>query len=238
MSACLSHPSPNFGARRDGAVPRLIVIHYTAMTSAEAALERLCDPEAEVSCHWLVGADGSLSSLVEEEMRAWHAGMGGWRDCTDINSASIGVELDNDGASPFPEAQMAALERLLGEIMERWSIPPAGVLGHSDTAFTRKSDPGPRFDWRRLARSDLAVWPDADRGTAGELSWWHDFAASFGYRIYVAETEDCGDPEAAAFHAFRTRFRPGYSGPLDVTDLRLAQDLARRFSIDPLRGAT
>ena len=149
----LTHPSPNFGARRGGARPSLVVIHYTAMESAEAALARLCDPAAEVSSHWLIGADGALFSLVAEEMRAWHAGAGSWGDVVDVNSASIGIELDNDGVSPFPEAQMVALEELLGGVLARWGIPPEGVIGHSDSAPGRKIDPGPRFDWGRLALS-------------------------------------------------------------------------------------
>jgi N-acetylmuramoyl-L-alanine amidase len=159
----VARPSPNCGERRDGLRPSLVVLHYTAMASAEAALARLCDPGAEVSCHWLIDEDGRLFALVPEELRAWHAGAGTWRGRGDVNSRSIGIELQNDGRSPFPERQMAALERLLPGIMARWEIAPAGVIAHSDMAPDRKADPGPRFDWRRLARAGLSVWPEARR---------------------------------------------------------------------------
>lgn len=148
----VSRPSPNFGPRRDGASVRLVLIHYTAMESAEAALERLCDPEAEVSAHYLIGRDGRLYGLVDEAMRAWHAGTGAWGEIEDVNSASIGIELDNDGASPFSEPMMATLEILLDDLLERYGLGPEAVLAHSDTAPGRKIDPGPRFDWARLER--------------------------------------------------------------------------------------
>ena len=150
------HPSPNFGLRRDGLTPTLVVIHYTAMKDARAALERLCDPESVVSAHYLIGVDGQMWQMVAETMRAWHAGAGNWHGQDDINSRSIGIELDNAGTHPFSEPQMAALERLLSDILIRWGIAPDGVIGHSDMAPGRKCDPGPRFDWTRLARRGLA----------------------------------------------------------------------------------
>jgi len=231
----LSHPSPNFGERRSSMMPYLIVLHYTAMDTVDAALARLCDPASEVSCHWLIGADGCLFSLVDEAMRAWHAGAGGWGTCLDINSASIGIELDNDGVCDFPEIQMAALESLLQEILDRSGILPAGVLGHSDTSFGRKSDPGERFNWCRLARKGLSVWPDPERGEATDLSTWRRHAERFGYRIGSASTGNCEDPESVAFEAFRSRFRPGFRGPRDLTDLHMIEDLANRFGIDRAR---
>ena len=172
----LERSSPNFGPRRDGLRPELVVLHHTAMLTAEAALERLCDPAAEVSAHYLVAEDGRTWRLVPEAERAWHAGAGSWGGAGDVNSRSIGIELANagplDGLPPFPEPQMAALEALLDGIMARWSIPPAGVIAHSDMAPERKSDPGPKFDWRRLARGGRAVWPDDDarRPPAGRRS--------------------------------------------------------------------
>ena len=160
------HPSPNFGARRGGVRPHLIVLHYTAMQSCDAALARLCDPAHEVSAHYLISRAGALYQLVDEAERAWHAGAGRWGDCTDINSASIGIEIDNDGHSPFAAAAMTTLEGLLPAIMARWSIGPEGVLGHADTAPGRKIDPGPRFDWARLERLGLARTSRVDPATA------------------------------------------------------------------------
>ena len=121
--------SPNFGARRDGARPSLIVIHYTAMPSCAAARARLCDPEAEVSAHYLISESGAVEALVPEEARAWHAGTGGWGATADVNSHSIGIELANPGDAPFPEPQIAALERLLGEVMARCALLEAEPIG-------------------------------------------------------------------------------------------------------------
>ena len=236
--SALTHPSPNCGERRGGAVPRLIVLHYTAMESCGAALERLCDPEAEVSAHYLIGADGEVLSLVAEEDRAWHAGAGAWGGCKDVNSASIGIELDNDGKVPFAEAQMAALEGLLPGIMERWDIPPEGVIGHSDMAYMRKSDPGPLFDWARLARAGVSVWPEADVDPGGP----EDFATEETIAAFGAALARFGyavDPIPSPFllHAFRMRFRPD-GGAFDARDIALAQNLVERFPVDPaLAGA-
>ncbi len=156
-SKLIWHPSPNFGPRRDGLTPQFVVLHYTAMASAEAALERLCDPEAEVSAHYLIGRDGTCWRLVEESERAWHAGQGSWHGLDDLNSRSVGIELDNRGNEPFPEPLMCVLENLLSEILQRWALPPDAVIAHSDLAPGRKRDPGPRFDWARLARQRLAA---------------------------------------------------------------------------------
>lgn len=133
-----------------------MVIHYTVLTPAQAALERLCDPVHEVSAHYVIGEGGELWQLVAEERRAWHAGAGSWQGKDDINSRSIGIELVNDGASDFAAPQMTCLEQLLADIFTRWPIGPDGVIGHEDMAPGRKFDPGPRFDWARLARLGLA----------------------------------------------------------------------------------
>ena len=214
----MAFASPNFGDRRDGARPSLIVIHYTAMPTCAEARARLCDPAAEVSAHWLIAEDGTAEQLVDEAKRAWHAGAGGWGGVTDVNSHSIGIELANPGTAPFPEPQMAALERLLGGIMARWAIPPHGVIGHSDMAPDRKIDPGPRFDWHRLARRGLSVWPAS--GDAAEARGFLTSARTFGYP---------DAPPAAVLAAFRLRFRPWMTGEEDAVDRALACDLARRF---------
>lgn len=213
----MSLPSPNFGDRRGGVAPSLVVIHYTAI-SCDEARARLCDPVAEVSAHWLISETGTAEALVDERHRAWHAGAGAWAGLDDINSHSIGIELANDGQQPFSEPQMAALERILTGILARWSIPPQCVIGHSDMAPTRKSDPGPHFDWRRLALQGLAVWPepaDDDAPLAQSLT-------AIGYP---------DAPEAARLTAFRLRFRPWATGPEASADRALAADLARRFGL-------
>ena len=219
------HPSPNHGPRRGGAIPDIIVLHYTAMGRADAALKRLCDPDVEVSAHYLIGTCGTVWQMVEEHSRAWHAGAGQWGDICDVNSRSVGIELDNTGHHPFPDPQMRALEALMGGIMTRWRIPPQRVIAHSDMAPARKCDPGPRFDWARLARLGLSVWPkvSAVRG---------DFvqnARRFGYPMNPDDGAQAAD---LALQAFRQRFRPWANGPLDDTDRALMADLAARYPVD------
>ena len=218
--------SPNQGARREAARPDLIVIHYTAMESAEAAIARLCAPEAEVSAHYVISERGQITRLVAEESRAWHAGAGRWGDVRDVNSRSIGIELANRGDHPFGAPQMAGLEALMAGIMARWGIGPARVIGHSDMAPGRKGDPGARFDWARLARGGLSVWPVA--GAAGRGDFYAD-AARFGYP--VGDVED-----ALVLEAFRLRFRPWGTGALSREDAALMADLATKWPVarDPL----
>jgi len=205
--------SPNCGPRRDGLTPCLIVIHYTAMQSAHAALERLCDPQAEVSAHYLIGLQGDVTQMVDEAARAWHAGAGAWAGADDINSRSIGIELDNRGHHPFPEPQMSALESLMRGIMARWDIPPAGVIGHSDMAPGRKWDPGPHFDWARLERGDLASTGQR-RGQGGT-----DEAAFISAAQEAGYTAQAG-PEAL-LRATRLRRAPWRKGALQKADFYL-----------------
>ncbi|PRY94553.1 N-acetylmuramoyl-L-alanine amidase [Hasllibacter halocynthiae] len=198
----------------------MAIVHYTAMASAEDAARRLSDPEAQVSCHWLIGADGGIWRLVDEGRRAWHAGLGRWGGVADVNSNSVGIELDHPGTGPFPDAQITALERLLAGIVRRHPlIAPERVLGHSDVAIGRKIDPGPCFPWRRLALAGLSVWPEGaglsdPAGFHADLDW-------IGYDWHSA-------PEAR-LAAFRMRFRPGHDGPLDAVDAGIARAVAERW---------
>lgn len=200
----------------------MVVIHYTAMVSAKAALKTLCDPATEVSAHYLITEDGEVLSLVPEALRAWHAGAGRWGATTDVNSHSIGIELANDGFSPFAAAQMDALIDLLKGIRARWDIRPERVIGHSDMAPGRKIDPGPRFDWLRLAKEALAVWPEG---------WTPEDTVAFVPRMqgfgYTAT-----DDEDLLLKVFRLRFRPWATGPLDTTDAGMMDNLFRRFPVD------
>lgn len=218
-------PSPSFGERREGQRPDLIVLHYTAMETAEASLERLCDPSVEVSAHYLIAEDGRVWQMVEEAKRAWHAGAGRWRDVTDVNSRSIGIELANRGDHPFPEPQMRALGALMQGIMQRWAIPPQNVIGHSDMAPARKGDPGRRFDWKRLALEGLSVWPKSGTPASAHLDKFPEALALLGYPL----SED--GPEACV-RAFRERFRPWAHGPVDGHDMRMVLNLVRRFGVD------
>lgn len=217
-----AYPSPNFGERRGGVTPSLVVLHYTAISCAEARA-RLCDPLAEVSAHYLISETGVVEALVPETARAWHAGAGEWAGLGDINSHSIGIELANDGFQPFSNPQMTALEDLLRQIMARWSIPAQRIIGHSDMAPSRKTDPGARFDWRRLARQGLSVWPEAG---GADLPLGPSLTA-IGYP---------DAPPDLRLAAFRLRFRPWAKGPETAADRRAAADLARRYA-NPIKLA-
>ena len=152
--------SPNFSERKGVLNPSLIIIHYTAMHDTESAQRALCNPETEVSSHYLISADGAVIQLVEERHRAWHAGISSWGNISDVNSHSIGIELANDGFLHFSAKLMESLEHLLGIISKRWNIPASRVLVHSDVSPGCKIDPGVSFDWRRLALNGLAVWAE------------------------------------------------------------------------------
>ncbi|MBS0477588.1 MAG: N-acetylmuramoyl-L-alanine amidase [Proteobacteria bacterium] len=198
-------PSPNWGERL---LPvSMVVLHYTGMRNAAEALERLTDPDAaiRVSAHYCIEEDGTVHALVDEDKRAWHAGRSYWRGQTDINSASVGIELVNPGHEfgyrPFPDAQMEALLPLLAEIVRRWDIPRANVVGHSDVAPARKDDPGELFDWDLLAAHRLALPRPRVRMPGPYENDGAFFLAleRFGY--------DISEPEAS-MRAFQRRWRP------------------------------
>jgi N-acetylmuramoyl-L-alanine amidase len=192
--------SPNFQPRPDGTTLDMLVIHYTGMQSARAALDRLCDPAAEVSAHYLIDEAGEVFALVDETNRAWHAGVSSWRGSPGVNSRSIGIELVNPGHEfgyrPFPAAQMAALADLAQGILSRWPIPARNVVGHSDVAPRRKQDPGELFDWHWLAKQGIGLWPEPAPVRGEEAV---PLLADYGY--------DTTDP-VAALVAFQRHFRP------------------------------
>ena len=163
----ISRPSPNFGPRKPVAgKPRVrhLVMHYTGMTSCEQAVQRLSDPQQEVRAHFVIDEDGTVYSLIDERMRAWHAGVCFWHGLRDLNSTSVGIEICNPGHEygyrPFPPAQVDAVIELAGQIMDRHSIAPCDVLGHSDIAPGRKTDPGELFPWQQLAEHGIGLWPE------------------------------------------------------------------------------
>ena len=231
-------PSPNHNARADGARPDVVVLHYTGMETAKAAVERLCDPDAEVSAHYVLMQDGRVLRLVDEERRAWHAGDSHWGGIDDVNSRSIGIEIVNAGHDfgyqPFPEPQMAALELLLGGMLRRWAIPVERVVGHACIAPGRKIDPGEKFDWRRLALGGLSVWVDGGRPSPldqePEAGRFQRAALGFGYGVprsgrWDGETRDCWD-------AFLRRFRPAEVGePPHIAGVKQLEELARRWPV-------
>lgn len=195
--------SPNCNERK---LPvSMVVLHYTGMKSADEALARMCDPAAEVSAHYMIDEEGLVTSLVPEDKRAWHAGRSYWRGVTDVNSASIGIELVNPGHEwgyrPFPEPQMDALLPLLADIIDRHDIPRANVVGHSDIAPTRKLDPGEYFDWARLGQLGLAL--EIPRA---KMNLFYDNPGAF-YLALERFGYDIADGRAAV-SAFQRRWRP------------------------------
>ncbi len=161
-------PSPNFDSR-EGHVVDMLVLHYTGMKTGDEAKSRLCDPAAKVSAHYMVEEDGTVFRLIDEQCRAWHAGLSSWRGHTNINQRSIGIEIVNPGHEfgyrPFPKAQMEAVAALCRDILSRHPIPKRNVVAHSDIAPLRKEDPGELFDWEFLAKRDVGLWPIDFTGT-------------------------------------------------------------------------
>ncbi len=212
LAAVRSRTSPNRSGR-GGSPVALVVLHYTGMESVRAALDRLTDPEAEVSAHYLIDPAGRVCRLVPERERAWHAGRSSWAGVRGINAASIGIELAHAGhagrSRRYPDAQVAALEELLGDICRRRRLGPGAVVGHSDVAPTRKRDPGEWFPWRRLAERGLAAWsPEsgAESGADDAAARMLQALSTVGYDVGEG---GIGTPAArAALGAFRRRFRP------------------------------
>jgi N-acetylmuramoyl-L-alanine amidase len=191
-------PSPNHDSRGDAPIDMLI-LHYTGMATAEAALARLTDAAAKVSAHYTIDEDGTIYAHVAEDRRAWHAGVSHWAGASDINARSIGIELVNPGHEfgyrPFAALQIAALIPLCHSILMRHPIPSARVLGHSDVAPVRKEDPGELFPWRRLAQAGIGLWPEAGAESAGA-----EDLARYGY--------DPDAPREKVITAFQRHFRP------------------------------
>ena len=236
-------PSPNHGSRGEPPNMRpvnMLVLHYTGMPSAAAALDRLCDPAAQVSAHYVVEEDGTLWRLVPEARRAFHAGVSCWHGAGDLNVVSIGVEIVNPGHEwgyrPFPEPQMAAVEALCRDILSRRRIPPYRVVGHSDIAPDRKADPGELFDWPRLARAGIGLWPAPAPGLArrrGRGVGVVQRAAALADLARIGYCVSAGTEEVA-LAAFQRRFRPErWDGLLDaetcarLAELRMAVEAAQ-----------
>jgi N-acetylmuramoyl-L-alanine amidase len=214
-------PSPNHDERAGGRNPDMIVLHYTGMQDAIAALDRLCDPLSKVSAHYLVFEDGRVVQLVQESRRAWHAGQSFWAGETDLNSRSIGIEIVNPGHDydypDFPKRQIAAVTTLCRGISTRNTILPPHVLAHSDIAPSRKRDPGEKFPWRTLYDSGIGHWvkpaPIAedngvlalgDRGDT--VTALQETLSQYGYGVTVNGTYDSVTHDVVA--AFQRHFRP------------------------------
>jgi N-acetylmuramoyl-L-alanine amidase len=238
-TGALSRPSPNHDSRGDAPVD-MLVLHYTGMETGDAALARMCDPGAKVSAHYMIEEDGSVFALVPEERRAWHAGVSFWRGHRDVNARSIGIEIVNPGHEygyrDFPDAQIAALIDLARDIAARHPIPARNVVGHSDVAPARKTDPGERFPWRALAEAGIGLWPaqvrkDATAETfdpgdrAGSIMAAQRGLRNYGYALDATGVLD--GPTAQVLIAFQRHFRPArIDGLLDAETMALVDAVA------------
>jgi N-acetylmuramoyl-L-alanine amidase len=219
----IDRPSPNHDARPDGAVIDMLVLHYTGMTSADAALERLCDQAAKVSAHYTIDEEGAVYAHVPEARRAWHAGLSFWAGEANVNARSIGIELVNPGHEfgyrDFPQAQIASLMTLCHGILLRHPISSWRVLGHSDVAPARKEDPGELFPWTQLAKAGIGLWPETMQSDLGA-----EALTSYGY--------DPDAPQDKVITAFQRHFRPGkLDGQWDGECAGLLASLLTKLSV-------
>lgn len=226
-------PSPNVEPRKDGKTPAILLLHYTGMKSAEAARAWLCNPQSKVSCHFLIGEEGTIFQMVDESMRAWHAGIATWKDERDINSSAIGIEIHNPGHSmgypAFPPAQMDAVVALCRDIIDRHRIKAECVLAHSDVAPGRKADPGEKFNWQYLHAHGVGHWVEPspiDRGgvrlrvgdAGNDVEELQSLLAGYGYGIEATGRFDSSTE--ATVRAFQRHFRQGcVDGVADVSTI-------------------
>jgi N-acetylmuramoyl-L-alanine amidase len=232
--------SPNVNPRPDGAAINLVVLHYTGMEDGPSAIKRLRDPEARVSCHYVVEEDGRVFRLAEERMRAWHAGVSFWGGVTDVNSHSIGIEIVNGGHDfglpDYPPAQIAALIDLLSDILDRRRLHPVRVIGHSDVAPARKDDPGEKFPWTQLHAAGVAIAPKIDEHSRHVLyapgaedagiAGVQQALGGIGYGIEVTGVLD--EATQSVVRAFQRRFRQDrIDGVLDLQTLALIAEVER-----------
>jgi N-acetylmuramoyl-L-alanine amidase len=231
--ACAVVPAVNVEPRRNGVLPRYLILHYTGMSSAAKAVQWLACARSRVSCHYVIDENGGITQLVPEALRAWHAGVSLWAGETDINSTSIGIEIQNpgheDGYPDFPTQQMAAVAALSRDIVERHGMRTRDVLAHSDVAPARKIDPGEKFDWRYLHEQGVGHWVEPVAIDAGDQGFERGYfgpaveVAQVALRLYGYGVEVSGTIDAAtayALRAFQLHFRPGrVDGRLDRSTL-------------------
>ena len=243
------HPSLNIDERRRGLSPELLILHYTGLATVERSIEVLADPRCKVSCHYVIAEDGVITQMVAESVRAWQAGVSCWAGETDINSASIGIEIQNPGhAGGYPDfqfAQMVAVRDVCRDIFARHAIPPHGVLAHSDVAPARKIDPGEKFDWAWLAAAGVGHWvepsPASDGGaklglgdSGPAVSKMQRRLAAYGYGQLVSGQFDIATQYVVI--AFQRHFRPARVD--GVWDVSCAETLDRLIAALPAATAS
>jgi N-acetylmuramoyl-L-alanine amidase len=233
----IERPSPNFNERVGVSGPDILIMHYTGMQSCEAAVTRLTDPASRVSSHYTVDEDGTIYRHVDEAMRGWHAGVSHWRGESDINSRSVGIEIVNPGHEfgyrAFPDVQIAAVLALGKAIVGRHAIPARNVIGHSDIAPGRKTDPGELFPWKHLAEAGLGLWVEAKEGrdaslmrpdTGERVGELQTLLVRYGYGLEITRFYD--EPTEIVVGAFQRHFRPArFDGIADAETLAILRAL-------------
>jgi N-acetylmuramoyl-L-alanine amidase len=231
-------PSPNIGPRRGVIAPELVILHYTGMKTAQAACDWLCSPQSGVSCHYLIDEAGAITQMVDEDLRAWHAGVASWKGQMDINSRSVGIEIHNlghdFGYTDFPAPQIEAVIELCRDITVRQGIARDGILAHSDVAPSRKIDPGEKFPWRQLYEAGIGHWVPSEPVTDGaalkngdsgpEVDELRSQLALYGYGIETAGGFDRS--MEAVVRAFQRHFRQErVDGIADLSTIHTLQRL-------------
>ena len=233
------HPAENFEPRRKGVKPSILLMHYTGMPSCEKAIDWLSRRESKVSCHYVIDIEGSVTQMVSEKLRAWHAGVSRWRGERDINSHSIGIEIHNPGHgddyNEFPDRQMQAVTELSREIIARWGIAQENVLGHSDVSPGRKIDPGEKFDWAGLAAAGVGRWVEPEplgpligthsrQVTEEAIAHVQRLLAGYGYGVEINGRLDAEGRDVIS--AFQRHFRPQrVDGVIDASTMATLERL-------------
>ncbi len=207
----------NFGMRK----PNFVIIHHTAQNSCEQTLTTFTLTRTQVSAHYVICKDGIVHHMLNDYLRAWHAGSGKWGNLTDVNSSSIGIELDNNGFEPFTEAQVNSLLQVLKTLKKNYSIPTANFIGHADIAPTRKVDPNRFFPWQQLAQNGFGYWYDTAAAKLPE-----NFNAMQSLRIIGYDTRD----SIAAIKAFKLHFvQQDSMAVINDTDKKIIYELSRKY---------
>ena len=234
--------SPNYDLRKPSFsldIIKMLVVHYTGMSSCNQAIQRLCDPKEKVSAHLLIDEDGTIYRLVADEFRAWHAGLSFWQGNYDINSISIGIELANPGHEwgyrSFPTEQINSLIDIVNYLIDKYNIPNTGIVGHSDIAPGRKKDPGELFPWKKLSNAGIGIWPDDLSVNNNNGNFW-DNLSTIGYAVSNYELSKLGFKnyeigKTRVIEAFQRRFTPHkISGHIDNETIMMSNFVSRLYN--------
>jgi len=208
----------NMGMRK----PNFVIIHHTAQNSCEQTLQTFTLPRTQVSAHYVICKDGTIHHMLNDYLRAWQAGNSRWGNVTDVNSVSIGIEIDNNGFESFTDHQINSLLMLLGALKKNYGIPAANFIGHADIAPTRKNDPNVTFPWQKLSEKGFGLW----YGDTSKIILPQNFNSLQALRIIGYDVRD----SAATIQAFKRHFEmQDKSKTLTDGDKKILYDLSRKY---------